>query len=266
MRSRFVVGAALLGTVLASGCVGVTDFPTGVGDTSATLHGQGTTGGSGTNVFFQYWKTSTPSAIQETPRLALPANVRGPFRETVTALDEDTQYSYRLCGAEGGDPVCAQTQTFVTGRDNVQAVGATNQSNGLRFDRINVNASSDPEGGNPAGRAFVRALSGNSVIAESGSTSQDTVTCVDVFPDPTSSGVRAIVGFTGGPFPVFAYMLDAGPPGNGGDRFGSRPVQASQGEQVTDCSTADDPGFPLPTLTSGDVAISDNPGAQPTAR
>ncbi len=129
-----------------------------------------------------------------------------------------------------------------------------------------MNASSDPEGGNAAGRAFVRALSGNSVIAESGSTTQDTVTCVEVSPpDPNSHSVSAIVGFTGGPFPVFAYMVDAAP-GNGGDRFGARPVSTNAGEQVTDCSTTSGPGFELPTLTSGDVAISDNQGAQPTAR
>ena len=168
MRSRFVVGAALLGTVLASGCVGSTELPTGVGDSAATFHGQGTTGGNGTDVFFQYWKTSTPSAVQETPRHAIPANVKGPLNERVTTLKKDTPYAYRLCGAEGGDPICAQTRTFVTGRDNVQAWGATNQSSGLRYDRIDVNASSDPEGGNAAGRAFVRALSGNSVIAKAG--------------------------------------------------------------------------------------------------
>jgi hypothetical protein len=253
---KFVVGAALIGTVLASGCVGGTGFPTGVGDSSATLHGQGTTGGNGTNVFFQYWKTSTPATVQETPRRAIGPNVRGPFSERVTTLAQNTQYAYRLCGAEGGNPICAQTRTFITGRDNVQAAGATTDSQGVHFDRINFNASSDPAGGNPGGRAFVRALTGNTVIAESGSTTQDTVACVDVFPDPSSGGVMAIVGFTGGPFPVFAYLLDAGAPGSGRDRFGARPVQVNQGEQVTDC--ADAGTFDMQTLASGDVAISDN--------
>jgi hypothetical protein len=264
--SRFVI-AALLGAVCASGCAGQTDFATGVGNSSATFHGRGTSGGSGTSVYFEYWKTSTPSAKQETPHRAIPANVTGSFKEGVTGLAQGTQYSYRLCGAEGGGPVCAQTRTLVPGRDNVQATGATAESSStsLHWDRIAINSSSDPNGGNPSGRAFVRSLTGNTVIAESGSLSQDTVACVRVIPDPSSNARLAVVGFTGGPFPVFAWMKDAGPPGNGVDLFFALPVTGS--EQVTDCSSTDilraQSGEPL---TQGDVAISDNQGSQPTAR
>jgi hypothetical protein len=267
MLSKLVVAAALLSTVGASGCVGQTDFATGVGNSSATFHGRGTSGGSGTSVYFEYWKTSTPSTKLETPHRAIPANVSGPFKESVTGLVQGTQYSYRLCGAEGGGPVCAQTRTLVPGRDNVQATGATAESpnTSLHWDRININSSSDPNGANPSGRAFLRALAGNSVIAESGSLSQDTVACVRVVPDPNSDALLAVVGFTGGPFPVFAWMKDAGPPGNGGDLFIALPVNGS--EQVTDCTSTDilraQSGEPL---AQGDVAISDNPGSQPTLK
>lgn len=267
MLSRFVLGAALLGAVCATGCAGQTDFATDIGNTSATFHGRGTTGGNGTSVYFEYWKTATPAVKLETPHRAIPANVSGAFKEGVTGLDQGAPYTYRLCGAEGGDPVCAQTRTLVPGRDNVQATGATAQSSttSLHWDRIDINASSDPNGANPSGRAFVRSWAGNSVIAENGSLSQDTVACVRVVPDPSSNALLAVVGFTGGPFPVFAWMKDAGPPGNGGDLFFALPVTGTQ--QVTDCSTADilqaQSGQPL---TQGDIAISDNQGVQPTLK
>ena len=268
MSSRLLVAAALLGIACVSGCAGQTDFATSIGDTSATFHGRGTTGGNGTSVYFEYWKTSTPAVKQETTHRAIPANVSGAFREGVSGLEQGTQYSYRLCGAEGGNPICAQTRTLVPGRDNVQATGATaqSQSTSLHWDRIDINASSDPNGANPSGRAFVRSWAGNSVIAESGSTSQDTVACVRVVPDPNSDALLAVVGFTGGPFPVFAFMKDAGaPPSNGGDRFFALPVTGSQ--SVTDCSSSDILQAQTGQgLTQGDVAISDNLGTQPTLK
>lgn len=255
--------AALLGAgavvLVVSGC-GQTDFATGVGSTQATLNATITTVESGApqRAWFQFWPAATPTAKQRTPSHAVTAT--GPLSATVTGLTPDTTYAFRLCGRQGTVRACAQTRTFTTSRDSVQAVGASESVHTLglitRVSQLDVDAT--------AGLASSRAALHLSMIIlpgplefDLGSPTQPNITCLAV------SGHVAVVGFRNAFTPppeqpylgyAFATFLDGGPVGSGRDR-----VAARFGNTTTDpsvCTIPADTSGLLP-LAQGDVSVND---------
>jgi hypothetical protein len=251
---RALTAAPLLLALFVSGCVGTTTFATGVGRTEATLNGTGTTGPSGTDVYFEYWPTANAAAKVETSHRAIGPNVSGPIREHVGDLADDTRYSFRLCGVEDARVVCAQTRQFETGHANVQAWGETERAT-FWFQRIDVDVVSGPGGEDPSGHATNVGRLANQAPLLWGSKSPN-VTCLHV------EGNTAVVGFTnpgetGENHQSFALLQDNGASGSGKDEFLSFPNGFFH-RQPDDCSLPlqGAPGAPVP-LAQGDIAISD---------
>jgi hypothetical protein len=177
----------------------------------------------------------------------------------VAGLEPETSYSFRICGEEDGTVVCAQTLRFATSHDNVHAWGATatNQPVDNRWDRIDFGVFSGPAGEDPSGRAFNRSIvfaDPVPLIAEWGSQTVDTITCLEV------SGNTAVVGFTNTDFfstQSFALLEDRGPTGSGLDVFMSLPNDFFSREP-SDCSMPLPQFFPARPLEYGEIAISDN--------
>lgn len=260
-RALIIVGVVLLVT----GC-GQTDFATSVGQTSATLNGTITTytEGEQTSFHFEYWKTFDSAVRHRTPDQTVTGT--GPISETVTPLAPDTHYSYRLCGTEGDSPVvCAQTRTFATGRDSVQAYGKTilYVSGGREWlNGIDVDALKGAPGEPPLGRAFFlwgRGVLGASSETPVGSHSGPNVTCLEVQGDEAIIGVRDDLDSDSSfPEQSFVRAVDGGPLGSGLDRFELFPwYDGNDPRSPTDCFS------PLPeaeiTLERGEVAVNDVP-------
>jgi hypothetical protein len=247
-----------------TGCYGQTDLATRIDRTSATLNARGTANSGAADAYFEYWKTAMPGNKLQTPTKGIPGGASGPFDQRATDLTPDTWYSFRLCGADQGkSPVCAQTRSFFTGRSSIQAYGQTDSPYGDNgWDRIYVNVVAAPPGGTPSGRVLARFYNAEAgppggVSLETGSTTEDNVTCVLI------QGNLAVIGYRQvPPFPddipvsnqAFAYVVDGGPAGSGRDRFEAGPL--FQDRDPNDCQPpANDPESLTP-LRRGEAAIS----------
>jgi len=226
--------AALTAAILSiAGCYGQTDLATHIASDAATLNARGTANNGPADVYYEYWKSSTPQTKLQTPTKTIPSGASGPFDQRVTGLDDQADYSFRLCGSDQSSsdpPVCAQTRSFFTGLSSVQAHGDTYTPSEFKgYDRIYVNAVAAPPGGEPSGRVFFRFYDNESTTAypggisfDIGSKTEDNVTCVNI------EGDLAVVGFRQvPPWPDFVpfsdqqvvYVVDGGPAGAGKDEF-----------------------------------------------
>jgi hypothetical protein len=241
-------GAAV---VVASGC-GQTDFATGVGQTRAQLNGTITTveAGEPERAWFQFWPAATPTAKQRTA--GQPVTATGPISTTLSGLAPDTTYAFRLCGRQGTVKACAQTRTFTTSHDSVQAVGdseTVRQSGILAQVRdVDVDVRAGLPGNHATATLFLPEQSGGLRIPLGG----PDITCLAV------SGHVAQVQFRnaslGSPASEHGYatLLDGGPVGSGRDRVvaGLFPGDPSTCVVPSDLSV-------LQTLTYGDVSVND---------
>lgn len=257
-RALALLGAGGVALVVA-GC-GQTDFATGVGQTQATLNGTITTieAGAPERAWFQYWPAATPQAKQRTAGRRITAT--GPISATVTGLTPDTTYAFRLCGKQGTVRACAQTRTFITSRDFVRAVGASEPVHTTGVITQVYDLDVDVTSGLPTSRAALvldLLTSSGRLSFNLGSKTDPDITCLAV------SGNAATIGFTnaagappGQPFLGygFASFVDGGPAGSGRDL-----VAATFGTRLTDpsvCPLPTDPSSMLP-LASGDVVVND---------
>jgi hypothetical protein len=261
--SRWLVRAFAAVALVAAGC-GQTDFATDVGETSATLNATITTFAEGepTWVRFEYWKTFDAGVRHQTASRTVTGT--GPVSETVTGLAANTHYSYRLCGTEGDGPVvCAQTRTFATGRDSVQAYGETEEYGSAPRHQvvdIDVDALEGESAQPPLGRGYFRfgTAGGFGVVwAPVGSKSGPNITCIEV------NGNEAIVGVRDDQNPIdslrqtFVRAVDGGPLGSGLDRFELFIPPDNDPRAPTDCSPL--PAFGQFELIKGEVAVNDVP-------
>jgi hypothetical protein len=257
------VAIALAAAAVLPGCYGSTEYVTKLDLTSATLNGHGTTDDGAAGVYFEYWPTDTPAAKQTTQAETVPGGVTGPFSQSVAGLEEDTSYSYRLCGADEGEPaVCAQTRTFVTGRSSVRATGEVPVPYGeTGWTSIDLTAFAAPQGEAPDGRAFsviynAEAGPPGGISLPVGSRELPNISCVVI------RGNRAVVGFVQKPSwgdnpptdQQYAYLLDGGPNGSG-DRFATS-FYLKPTVPPADCPAFPDPAT-LKPLTEGDIEVRD---------
>jgi len=159
MLRAAVALSALCAALACAGCYGSTEPASNIGLFGATLNGKGTTNNGQADVFFQLWPSAYPTRLRETVHTTVPAGKTGPIsRYTGIGLALDTQYSFRLCGADSGQqPVCAQTRTFRMPKpDGDAVVGEVQQAYGFR--PLFINAQSDPTGGSPTGDLSVTGL------------------------------------------------------------------------------------------------------------
>jgi len=262
--SRWLVLAFAAVALVAAGC-GQTDFATNVGETSATLNGTITTYAEGepTSVHFEYWKTFDAGVRHRTASRTVTGT--GPVSETVTQLAAATHYSYRLCGTEGDGPVvCAQTRTFATGRDSVQAYGETEVYGSAprhQVADIDVDALEGDSAQPPLGRAYFRygtAAGFGEVWAPIGSKSGPNITCIEVNGNEAIVGVRDDQNPDNSPLhQTFVRAVDGGPLGSGLDRFELFIPPDDNPRAPTDCSPL--PAFGPVELTKGEVAVNDVP-------
>jgi hypothetical protein len=257
-----LIGAILCVAVLA-GCYGQTDLATQVDSTSATLNARGAATNGPASAYFEYWKDATPQTKLQTAPKSIPAGASGPFSQRATGLTSYTHYSYRLCGSDqGGSPVCAQTRSFLTGGISIQAYGDTASPYGYNgWDRIDVNVAATATGASPIGRVFARFYNAETgppggIALETGSTTEDNVTCVNVQGNVAVIGYRQVP-----PYPddiplgnnAFAYLVDGGPAGSGKDRFSAGPTFEER--DPADCSVPADTSSLTP-LRKGELSIS----------
>ena len=257
-RAGAAVGAAAV-VLVASGC-GQTDFATGVGSTQAQLNGTITTVESGVRerAWFQFWPAATPTAKQRTA--GQPVTATGPISATVTGLAPETTYAFRLCGRRGAVKACAQTRTFTTSHDSVQAVGASESVHTLglitRVSDLDVDATAGSAGSRAAMHLSIIILPGP-LDFDLGSRTQPNVTCLAV------SGHVARVGFRNDvPGPPsqpylgygFATFVDGGPVGSGQDRVAANFATSSSDPSV--CTIPTDVSELLP-LARGDISVND---------
>jgi hypothetical protein len=256
-RVAVLVGALAL---TASGC-GQTDFATAVGQTQATLNATITTveEGAPQRAWFQFWPAATPRAKQRTA--AQPVTATGPMSTTVTGLAADTTYAFRLCGRQGTVRACAQTRTFTTSHDSVQAVGTSETVHTAGVITQVRDLDVDVTSAVPASRAAlvldVRILPAQLTLPM-GSRTQPNITCLAV------SGHVARVGFRNPDFTPppdqpylgygFATFFDGGPVGSGEDRVGASFGNSSSDPSV--CTVPTDVSALLP-LARGDISVND---------
>jgi hypothetical protein len=215
-----------------------------------------------TSVHFEYWKTFDSAVHHRTPDQTVTGT--GPVSEAVTQLAPDTHYSYRLCGREGDGPVvCAQTRTFATGRDSMQAYGTTNEYGaGPRrwVNDIDVDALQGGSGQAPLGHAYFKlgvAAGFGAVEIPGGSQTGPNITCLEVHANEAIVGVRDDMDVHESfPEQSFVRAVDGGPLGSGLDRFEVFDFQTNP-RAATDCSAL--PAFGPVTLMRGEVAVNDVP-------
>ena len=246
--------------LVASGC-GQTDFATGVGSTQATLNATITTveAGAPERAWFQFWPAASPRAKQRTA--GHPITTTGPFSATITGLAADTRYAFRLCGRQGTVRACAQTRTFTTSHDSVQAWGTSESVHTLGMIRQVGDLDVDATAGVATSRAALRfsliTIAGQ-LGADLGSTTQPNITCLAV------SGHVAQVGFRNDRFTPppdrpdlaysFATFVDGGPVGSGKDRVAAN-LDLSQADPSV-CTIPTDLNDLLP-LQTGDISVND---------
>jgi hypothetical protein len=259
--------AALTAAILGiAGCYGQTDLASQVTQTGATLHGRGAANNGPADAFFEYWKDSSPQTKLKTATKTVPGGASGAFDQKVTGLDDQTAYSYRLCGKDqsaSGAPICAQNRSFTTSQASVQAFGQTyNESSNVGAENIYVNVVAVP-GAAPRGRAYFTYRNYNSTTPfptgfffNVGSQTEDNITCFNVEGNVAAVGFRQIP-----PYPdsiplrnqQFAYIVDGGGAGSGKDEFGGTLWFNGSGPEPDDCSIPD--GFTGP-ITRGEASVS----------
>jgi len=269
--ARILSVAALTAAILGiAGCYGQTDFATQIGHNAATLNAHGSANSGPVEPYFEFWKTATPNTRIQTPVQIVPGGVSGPVSARATNLTDGTDYSYRFCGTDSsthGSPVCAQTQTFVTGLSSVQAYGDTRQQGVAGdFDQIYVKVVAAPPNGTPTGRVFYRFNDHRSTTAnpggisfEFGSKTEDNVTCVNVKGNVAAIGFRQIP-----PYPdtipfrneQVVWILDRGRADSGQDKFLGSTYFTVAGPPANDCPIPDSTDN-LPVVTHGDAAVSE---------
>jgi hypothetical protein len=256
---RWVLALGLL--LLAAGC-GQTDFATQVTSSGAHLNATITSLDQGTSTtgWFQWWPASDPSTIHDTTHRSVTST--GPFGDAIGSLSDQTEYRYRFCGSEGGsDPVCAQTRRFTTGRDTVQAYGATehtdpNAPSGHYFTDIDFDLVGGPSGTSGTTGLVAHFWGGFGRLDFQLGGSDATVTCFHV------DGSTAIVGLlrTNGEVSLqsFVQLVDGGPLGSGQDTasvlLNDPPGTAHR--DPSDCST---PLAGALALTAGEIVVNDAP-------
>lgn len=258
------VTAAILGI---AGCYGQTDLASHVSPNGATLNARGTANNGPTDVFFEYWKDSTPQTKLTTPAKTAPSGASGPFAQDVGGLDNGTRYSFRLCGKDqgaSGDPVCAQTRSFITGAASVKVVGGTWPApyTEAYLTDIDVNVAAGPPGGTPLGRFYAfwhwNGPGGPYGFAlNAGSNTTDNITCLNVQGNVAMIGYRQIP-----PYPytlppknvMHAIVIDGGPAGAGRDRIGAAPTFAD--EDPNDCTIPSNPEAQTVPLRHGEASVS----------
>lgn len=156
MNGRVVAAlcAGLLSVAVFAGCYASTEPATEVGPEGATLNARGTANNGGARSWFELEITGRdglPGRVGE--HFNWPAGASGPFSTKVSGLSAKSEYSFRVCGADDGEPdegaPCAQTRTFTTPvatRDSVHGgwFGGCCASEG-------VSATSGPSGETPTG-------------------------------------------------------------------------------------------------------------------
>ncbi len=147
---RFLIGASVLGLAVLSGCYASTEPATNVGIDRATLNARGTANNGPAQSWFEY---ELNGRVGDPPTAGFtnwPAGVSGPFSANVSGLAAGTEYSYRVCGHDGGQtPVCSNTRTFTT-RPPVKDAVFGGYWTGC-CSTWTVNAKSGPSGENPEG-------------------------------------------------------------------------------------------------------------------
>ena len=266
--------AAILGV---AGCYGQTDLATHVATDAATLNARGTANNGPTDVYYEYWKTATPGTKLQTPTKTIPGGASGPFDQRVSGLADQAPYSFRLCGKDrgaSGAPVCAQTQSFITGAASVQAYGRTSPAPQPEafLTGIDVNVAAGAPGGAPLGRFFAVAHNNGpggppgGFALEVGSRTTDNITCLNV------QGNVAVIGYRQIPpnpddVPVknvmHALVIDGGPPGAGRDRILAGPT--FNDEDPNDCTIPANPASQTVPLRNGEASVSGSTST-PTVR
>lgn len=274
--ARIFSVAALTAAILSiAGCYGQTDLATHIAQDAATLNARGTANNGPADVYYEYWKTSAPQTKLQTATKTIRGGASGPFDQRVTGLDDQTAYSFRLCGSDqsgSGPAVCAQTRSFFTGLSSVQAFGDTHNPPATRdYERIHVNVVAAPPGGEPSGRVFFGWYIHESTTAypggiffDAGSETEDNVTCVNVQGNVAAVGFRQIP-----PWPDIApfsdqqivYVVDGGPAGAAGDRFyGSLDFDDRDPSDCTIPANIDSIGQ---AITHGETAVSEVAATSP---
>ncbi len=234
-RSRLTAAlTTLLAVAALAGCYGSTEPATDVKLDGATLNAYGSTEDARTIAYFLYWTGSQSSGTRTTPERSLPAGVRGPFREPVTGLSPDTEYSFQLCGqpeSGGGQRLCAQVRTFRTKPgDEITAqlryAGAT----------ARLHALSGPNG--EGARGFL-AFDGNVDPPE-----VDDVVCLSVH------GSEAVVGTRSSPSSTSGVLY--------GLRAGIGKVSSAPGSDPTTCASYRPADLPARDIDSN-ATIHDAP-------
>jgi hypothetical protein len=144
---------ALCGVLACAGCYGSTEPASNVGLFGATLNGAGTTNNGDADVFFQVWPSAYPTRVRETAHFTVPGGATGPVsRHSGVGLALDTEYSFRLCGADAGQqPVCAQPRTFRMPKPDGDAVVGEVPRAYDEFRPMFVQAQSSANGASPSG-------------------------------------------------------------------------------------------------------------------
>jgi hypothetical protein len=116
VHGRVAAVLAVLGAAAVTGCYGSTEPASHVTGDTAKLHARGTANNGPARSYFEFWPTN---GVQHrfTSTLRWPAGASGPFSQDVRELEANTEYSFRVCGADEDEPdaVCANTRTFTTG-------------------------------------------------------------------------------------------------------------------------------------------------------
>ena len=246
---------ALCAVLACTGCYGSTEPASDITLLGATLNGAGTTDNGDASVFFQLWPSAFPDRLRETLHFTVPGGTTGPVtRHSGYGLALDTQYSFRLCGAEGGQPpVCAQTRTFRMPKpDGDAVVGFVPQAYGFRA--LFIQAQSDPTGGSPSGDLSVTGAFSGAV---------DSMQVVDNRAAVHATGT-AIQGSNSFRAEACASIGDAGPdtPPETGDLADVQIALTELGQSLGACLP---PGADFEGTQDG-VAVYDAPGSSPTIR
>ena len=240
------------GLLVAAGC-GQTDFATGVGQTQATLNATITTvePGAPERAWFQFWPAATPAAKRRTASRRVTST--GPLSAIVTGLAPSTKYAFRLCGRRGTVRACAQTRTFTTSHDAVQAVGSSKTVHTLgRFTQVrglDVDVTRDDPASRVALELDLTIIAGRLELAL-GSPDTPNVTCLAVSGHVAEVGFRnAIVPPPNQPYLQYSHatFVDGGPAGSGLDLVSAGP----------DSATSDPSACPIPTDLTGLLPLHD---------
>jgi hypothetical protein len=251
--------AALAVGLALTGCVGITDPATNVGQTTARLNAHGRTDDTSAHFYFRYanQEADLPTATaKRTPTRTIPAHRPdngefGYFGENVTGLSPGRNYFFELCGGDdkpGAPDWCGGRQRFFTNPSSSQdsVVGSMFAGFGPYFNQFVFNAASGPQGQNADGWfQFLYRNGGGSYEAR--------VTCLHV------DGHRATVGEVrrepdGSLIGTVWTVTDDGPSGSGSGRINS--INLVQ-QLPPDCANA---SFDNQTAAvSGSVVVHDAP-------